>query len=387
VPHPPEKQPKADAGLLTFLNPVPTAWFQSINALGIFVLAPVFAFWWTYNERRGRGTSIAFKIVFGVLLLSVALLFLLAAVWYERQPTEAKLADLPPGIELKDGKLWPQEPGTVYHTGRLTFDRESGKLSMRGALADTERDRMVRDSAPGSFKEIAAVLEKVTPDLEKGKTQTVEVEVPRNLDLPRWLLDSEVVPVAKKADASAGDRQTFKVTAELPLRVRLPETPPGFDLRLAEFNKGEVTYDAASKTLTVNNSLADKDIKSLLVAAGEPNFRQAVYSLYSDSSKHRVSSWWLFWFYVVATVGELYLSPVGLSMVSKLAPVRYATMLMGLWLLTSFFGNFLAGMAGEYYDKIPPGEFFLYLFIIVLAVALAGFLIVRRVTALMHGVK
>ena len=105
------------------------------------------------------------------------------------------------------------------------------------------------------------------------------------------------------------------------------------------------------------------------------------------AQKYRVSPSWLFWFYVVATVGELYLSPVGLSMVSKLAPARYATMLMGLWMLTSFFGNFLAGMAGEAYDKIPPLQFFAMLTVVVAVVAAAGFLIVKKVTALMHGVK
>ena len=89
----------------------------------------------------------------------------------------------------------------------------------------------------------------------------------------------------------------------------------------------------------------------------------------------------------IITVGELYLSPVGLSMTSKLAPAKYATMLMWLWLLTSFFGNFLAGMAGEMYDKVPPMRFFMILTIVVAAVAAGGYLIVRKVTALMHGVK
>jgi POT family proton-dependent oligopeptide transporter len=106
-----------------------------------------------------------------------------------------------------------------------------------------------------------------------------------------------------------------------------------------------------------------------------------------QSSKFRVSSWWLFWFYILCTLGELCLSPVGLSMVSKLAPRRFATMLMGVWLLTSFFGNFIAGLAGEKWEFFEPGTYFTFITIALFAASLVCFLIVRRVTAMMHGVK
>ena len=53
------------------------------------------------------------------------------------------------------------------------------------------------------------------------------------------------------------------------------------------------------------------------------------------------ASWlWLFGYFVVITIGELYLSPVGLSLVTKVAPARLVSMMMGVWLATSFIGNF-----------------------------------------------
>ena len=56
------------------------------------------------------------------------------------------------------------------------------------------------------------------------------------------------------------------------------------------------------------------------------------------------ASWlWLLGYFVVITVGELYLSPVGLSLVTKVAPARVVSMMMGVWLATSFTGDFLAG--------------------------------------------
>ncbi|HVY58691.1 MAG TPA: peptide MFS transporter [Xanthobacteraceae bacterium] len=72
------------------------------------------------------------------------------------------------------------------------------------------------------------------------------------------------------------------------------------------------------------------------------------------------ASWlWLFGFFAVLTVGELYLSPVGLSLVSKVAPASVRSMLMGFWLATSFTGNFLAGYIGSLWSGMDKSHFFL----------------------------
>jgi POT family proton-dependent oligopeptide transporter len=74
------------------------------------------------------------------------------------------------------------------------------------------------------------------------------------------------------------------------------------------------------------------------------------------------ASWlWLFGYFVVITVGELYLSPIGLSLVSKVAPARMLSMLMGLWLSTSFIGNFIAGWLGSFWSQMDKMTFFLML--------------------------
>ena len=72
------------------------------------------------------------------------------------------------------------------------------------------------------------------------------------------------------------------------------------------------------------------------------------------------SSWlWLFLYFAIITIGELYLSPVGLSLVSKVAPARILSMMMGVWLSTSFLGNFLAGWLGSYWSSMEKPNFFL----------------------------
>ncbi len=82
------------------------------------------------------------------------------------------------------------------------------------------------------------------------------------------------------------------------------------------------------------------------------------------------ASWlWLFGYFVIITVGELYLSPVGLSLVTKIAPARILSMMMGVWLATSFVGGFLAGWLGSFWSRMDKPEFFL---MIAAIAALAG---------------
>jgi POT family proton-dependent oligopeptide transporter len=68
---------------------------------------------------------------------------------------------------------------------------------------------------------------------------------------------------------------------------------------------------------------------------------------------------WVVCAIAVFTVGELYLSPVGLSLVTKVAPARMLSMMMGVWLATSFTGGFLAGYIGSFWSRMPHVEFFL----------------------------
>jgi POT family proton-dependent oligopeptide transporter len=67
---------------------------------------------------------------------------------------------------------------------------------------------------------------------------------------------------------------------------------------------------------------------------------------------------WLFAYFVLVTIGELYLSPVGLSLVSKVAPARVLSLMMGVWLATSFVGNLMAGWLGSFWDGMQKPAFF-----------------------------
>jgi len=60
----------------------------------------------------------------------------------------------------------------------------------------------------------------------------------------------------------------------------------------------------------------------------------------------KVSAIWLFTSYLFQTFGELCLSPVGLSSMTKLSPRKYVGQMMGIWFLASSVGNLIAGLVG-----------------------------------------
>jgi len=100
-----------------------------------------------------------------------------------------------------------------------------------------------------------------------------------------------------------------------------------------------------------------------------------------------VSPLWLMAVYLLHTVGELCLSPVGLSAMTKLAPARVSGLLMGVWFLSLSMGNYLGGRIASLYEALPLDT----LFIMIAAFgALAGLLVallVRPAKALMGDVK
>ena len=66
----------------------------------------------------------------------------------------------------------------------------------------------------------------------------------------------------------------------------------------------------------------------------------------------KVSLWWLVGTYGIITIGELFLSPMGLSLVSKLSPTRVTGLMMGGWFLATAIGNKLAGTVGGLWEKV-----------------------------------
>lgn len=101
----------------------------------------------------------------------------------------------------------------------------------------------------------------------------------------------------------------------------------------------------------------------------------------------RISFMWLVGCTLVYTIGELYLSPIGLSLVTKVAPAHLVGMMMGVWYLSSFFGNYLSGYLGTYYETMSKDMFFLMLTLLGVGAGAAIFALQRPIkNAIGHDV-
>jgi proton-dependent oligopeptide transporter, POT family len=84
----------------------------------------------------------------------------------------------------------------------------------------------------------------------------------------------------------------------------------------------------------------------------------AVYACENGAIKS--SAWWFISSYAVITIGELFLSPMGLSLVSKLSPPRLTALMMGGWFLATSIGNKLSGVLSSFWDSYEHKENFFW---------------------------
>jgi POT family proton-dependent oligopeptide transporter len=106
----------------------------------------------------------------------------------------------------------------------------------------------------------------------------------------------------------------------------------------------------------------------------------------AQSQGIKVSPMWLIGVYLLQTFGELCLSPVGLSMVTKLAPPRIVGLMLGVFFLSISFGNKLGGYCAGFFDRLPLPKLFGAVAGTTLAAAFILFLLVKPIRRLMGGV-
>ena len=103
-----------------------------------------------------------------------------------------------------------------------------------------------------------------------------------------------------------------------------------------------------SKRKSEPNSLVKQSLGLIILALGYVVIALGVKGVGLDT---KVSMFWLIALYVIHTIGELCLSPIGLSLVSKLSPIRFVSLLFGVWFLANAIANKAAGQLSELY---PP---------------------------------
>lgn len=104
----------------------------------------------------------------------------------------------------------------------------------------------------------------------------------------------------------------------------------------------------------------------------------------SNNGAEKVSVWWLIGSYGVITIGELFLSPMGLSLVSKLSPVRITSLMMGGWFVSTSIGNKLSGILASKWDEYDnKADYFWLNFILLFAAAILLFAMLKWLNRVM----
>ena len=340
-----------------------TGWFQdprmtsgqtqSFNPFFIIVLAPIFAFLWVWLHRRGLQPSTPTKMVLGLVGVALAFGVMWPAAHLENGPSSAPLAAVPSPLAVdEEGFVYGQNDEgdaaerVYFGAKRLRYDAASQMLQMNGVLVDLDRFRLLAQTAPEEFiAEVGRFAEQTAEERPGDTGVSVRFE-----HAPEGLGPVEIKEIEGK------DRKTI------------------------------VSWDPETKQLTAFAEINKRARAELLAMAANPEFKQAIDKVYLDSSTFRVSVWWLVAFYLVLTMGELCLSPVGLSLVTKLAPAKHVGLFMGGWFLATAIAEKLAQVFGAYWGKMPPAQYFL-IFVVMCGVgAFLMALLVRSLKRKMHGV-
>lgn len=106
-----------------------------------------------------------------------------------------------------------------------------------------------------------------------------------------------------------------------------------------------------------------------------------------EAGADKVGPQWLIAVYLLHTVGELCLSPVGLSAMTKLAPERIVGQMMGIWFMGAALGNYIGGRVGGLFETFPLKNIFLAIFLFSLAASAIMFVLIPWMKRLMGEVK
>ena len=337
---------------------------QSINPLFIIIFAGIFAWLWQFLERHKRQPSTPMKMLFGVFFLTCAYGIMLMAAQAENRQTQAPLFALPAGFDVdEDSRVFriPDEDDakdrTYYGAKRLTW--KNGDLIMNGVLTDLDWTRALGDSAPELYVQTITDLKKLAEERD------------------------EEVRAAKRAGTMERDAE-WQVETTVPAEIGELEFIAGLP---DHDGNVVVSWDPETRTLVVTDTLSDRDRAQLLAGGADPSFRQAITSIYKDASVVKVSILWLLAFYLVLTIGELCISPVGLSLVTKAAPAQYVGLFMGFWFLTTgAVSNYLAHFAGGYWGTMTPGHYFIIFGILGVIATVIMSLLLRVLKPMLHGI-
>jgi POT family proton-dependent oligopeptide transporter len=139
-------------------------------------------------------------------------------------------------------------------------------------------------------------------------------------------------------------------------------------IRIWKRRKAKETVQHLLRRMAVGCLIASAAMMVMILAAVD-----------SGADGARVSALWVLTYFALLTIGELFVLPVGLTLIATLSPIRFASTAMGGWYIAKFLGSLLAGFMGAYWLAIPAAAFFGLGMISVLIASVSLFLLSRAV--------
>jgi POT family proton-dependent oligopeptide transporter len=208
--------------------------------------------------------------------------------------------------------------------------------------------------------------------VEQRKALAVTSTRPTRHGVRALLLLSVVMIPFWMAYYQQGSSLTFwardAVTRSVHLLGRRCEIPPGWFSASSAVFVLVLAAPLATLTRKLRWNSADKIATGLIFGAASFGLLWLAARQSNDARVHPI---WLLSHYLLMTIGELLLVPIGLSVVSKLAPTRWVGVLFGLWFASSALANWLAGSVGHLWVAWPHEQFFgLFALVLLLTAAL-----------------
>jgi proton-dependent oligopeptide transporter, POT family len=230
-----------------------------------------------------------------------------------------------------------------------------------------------------------------SPFIEKGADWMGQMQTVNTTPRPINRVDAYLEPVTNDSGGIARTMGPDPYFANVPAAQR---PPPGKDLKLVNPELFESVGPFFIVTLTPLLVLLFSYLRKrgrepttaskfgmALILSGLSSLVMVFAVLSVPSIYHyKVSPGWLWGTYFVVTIAEIFCSPIGLSLVSKLAPPRLTALLMGGWFLTMSLGSKITGLMTSSWDRFPDKR--IYFMIWFVAAVLGGILIYSRIRPL-----
>ena len=349
---------------------------NAINPLWVITLTFPLVWFWKFLDMRGKEPATPTKMAIGMTLtgLSFFILFAAARIGENTTPDEAMYAS--GAYRITERSL------NNLRTAGVPNDVVA-KLGAK-AVPEDVISRLQSEGVP------EGVLTKMRTDVvdDKYDIETYSQALERSVkNLKAAGVPENVVQRLEKLKDYKGDNPSVINTILHWLSIRQPKFDEALRKVTEELRAEGVSNEVVRKVEQEGKKQTGRDrlMAALKQHLGEQQVAQYASPIMRQSYLFRVSWMWLILAYGVVTLGELMLSPMGLSLVSKVAPIRMRGMLMGGWFVATAIGNKLT-MIGVYWDQWWQSTFFAILGGCALVMAVVLVLLLKPLKRAMPGV-